>query len=175
VLDELGYTSGWNLTPKGTQLRSLYNDLDLVLAESLAAGLFADLDPPAIAALASAFTFQPRRAETSGTWPLELTDQGREITRISARVCSIEKSHGLDPSRPPEPGFATTIWAWAEGASLADLFEDEDPGIGDFVRGARQLIDLLRQIDGTSAVVGSSVIDAIRAIDRGVVAAAAAA
>ncbi len=175
VLDKLGYTSGWKLTPKGTQLRSLYNDLDLVLAESLAAGLFADLDPPAIAALASAFTFQPRRAETSGTWPLELTDQGREITRISARVCSIEKSHGLDPSRPPEPGFATTIWAWAEGASLADLFEDEDPGIGDFVRGARQLIDLLRQIDGTSAVVGSSVIDAIRAIDRGVVAAAAAA
>ena len=174
VLDELGYTSGWQLTPKGTQLRSLYNDLDVVLAEALAADLFADLGPPAVAALASAFTFEPRRAETPGTWPLDLAEQGRAVTRISARVGSIEKSHGLDPSRPPDPGFATTIWRWAEGASLADLFEGEEPGIGDFVRRARQLIDLLRQIDATDAVVGSSVIDAIRAIDRGVLAAAGA-
>lgn len=174
VLDKLGYTSGWELTPKGAQLRFLYNDLDLVLAETLAAGLFAGLAPPAVAAFASAFTFQPRRAETPGTWPRELTEQGRAVTQISARVAAVETSQGLDPSRPPDPGFATTIWAWAEGASLADLFEDEDPGIGDFVRRARQLIDLLRQIDGTNSVVGSTVIDAIRAIDRGVVAAAGA-
>jgi ATP-dependent RNA helicase HelY len=86
----------------------------------------------------------------------------------------MEKSHGLVPSRLPDPGFGTTIWAWAEGASLADLFEGEDPGIGDFVRRVRQLIDLLRQIDGTNTVEGSSVVDAIRAIDRGVVAAAGA-
>ena len=174
VLDKLGYTSGWQLTPKGSQLRSLYNDLDLVLAESLAAGLFADLSPPAVAAFASAFTFQPRRAETPLAWPSDLAEQGRAVTRISARVGSIEKSHGLDPSRLPDPGFASTIWAWAEGASLADLFEGEDPGIGDFVRRGRQIIDLLRQIESTNTIVGSSVVDAIRAIDRGVVAAAGA-
>ncbi len=174
VLDKLGYTSGWELTAKGTQLRSLHNDLDLVLAESLAAGLFADLDPPAVAAFASAFIFQPRRAETPGTWPLELADRGQAVIQISARVGAVEKNHGLDPSRAPDPGFATTIWAWAEGASLADLFQGEDPGIGDFVRRTRQLIDVLRQIDGTRTVVGSSVVESIRSIDRGVVAAAGA-
>ena len=174
VLETLGYTSGWALTPKGNRLRSLYNGLDVVLSESIAAGLFADLEPRQVAGLASAFTYQARRSDTSGTWPAELAPVGERMRRIWERVSSIEQAQGLDSTRLPDPGFAGAISAWAEGSTLADLFGDEDPGIGDFVRNARQLLDLLRQIDAVDALPGGPVPDAIRSIDRGVVAAAGA-
>jgi ATP-dependent RNA helicase HelY len=172
VLEEFGYVSGWNLTRKGSQLRSLYNELDLVLADCLEAGLFSDLLPAQVAGLASAFTYEPRRADTPTTWPPELAGTGEMAQKIWQRISAAERRHGLEPTRAPDPGFAAVVSAWAAGATLSDLFDDEDPGIGDFVRNARQLLDLLRQVDETAAVGGGSVLKAIRAVDRGVVAAA---
>ncbi len=174
VLETLGYTSGWALTSKGSQLRSLYNGLDLVLAESLAAGLFADLEPPDVAGLASAFTYQPRRADAPSAWPSQLASVGEEVERIWQHVTSAERAHGLETTRAPDAGFAGAISDWGGGATLADLFDNDDPRIGDFVRNARQLLDLLRQIDDTGAVSSGSALAAIRAVDRGVVAAAGA-
>ena len=60
------------------------------------------------------------------------------------------------------------------GATLHDLFEDEDPAIGDFVRNARQLVDLLRQIEESGVLEPAQVRRAIDGIDRGMVAAAGA-
>jgi len=170
VLETLGFTSGWTVTPKGTRLRSLYNGLDVVLSECLTAGLFADLEPSQAAGLASAFTYQARRTDSSHIWPPELASVGEAVERIWKRVTSIEQEHGLEPTRAPDAGFAGAISAWVRGATLADLLVDEDPGMGDFVRNARQLLDLLRQIDDADAT--PRIRDAIRSIDRGVVAAA---
>ncbi len=172
VLEDFGYTSGWSLTEKGVQLRSLYNELDLVLADCLAAGLFSDLLPAQVAGLASVFTFEPRRADTATTWPSDLAGTGELVHEIWEGISAAERGHGLEPTRAPNPGFAAVVSAWADGATLSDLFDEEDPGIGDFVRNARQLLDLLRQVDDTGAVRGGAVSEAIRAVDRGVVAAA---
>jgi ATP-dependent RNA helicase HelY len=172
VLEDFGYTSGWNLTEKGVQLRSLYNELDLVLADCLEAGIFFGLSPAQVAGLASAFTYEPRRADTPTTWPPELVGPGEAAEEIWRQISAAERHHGLDPTRPPDPGFAAVASAWAAGATLSDLFGDEDPGIGDFVRNSRQLLDLLRQVDETGAVGSGAVQEAIRGVDRGVVAAA---
>ncbi len=172
VLSALDYTFDWSLTAKGNQLRSLYNGLDLLLAETLAAGLFSGLGPPDTASLASAFTYQPRPTDVSRTWPSQLLPVGKEVERIWRNLISLEQEHGLETTRAPDPGFAETISAWVEGATLAELFYDDDPGIGDFVRNARQLVDLLRQIDDADVLTGGSVRAAVRGVDRGVVATA---
>src|SRR5262249_41626948 len=51
---------GWALTAGGEQLTRLYHEADLLIAEAVRAGLFDELDPSAVAALASAFTYETR-------------------------------------------------------------------------------------------------------------------
>jgi ATP-dependent RNA helicase HelY len=173
VLERLGYVGDWTLSSDGERLRTIYNDLDLVLAESLRIGAFADLGPAQMAALASAFTYQPRRAAGAAGWPPSIVDAAESVEECHQRVTSLERAAGLDPSRPLEPGFATVAEAWAEGVPLDRIFADDDAAeVGDFVRNMRQLIDLLRQIDDTGLLDRTIVMDALRRVDRGVVAAA---
>ena len=86
-------------------------------------------------------------------------------------LAAAERGARLPESRPPDPGFAAVAWAWASGASLLDIFGDEDvTAVGDFVRNCRQLLDLLRQIRDLLPEE-RGVRDALRSVDRGVVAA----
>ncbi len=55
------------------------------------------------------------------------------------------------------------------GHDLADLFEDDDLRAGDFVRSARQLLDLIRQIRDGYPDYRTVANDALRSIDRGIV------
>lgn len=175
VLERLGYVRGWSLSPDGERLRTIYNDLDLLLAEALREGLFDGLDGPATAALASAFTFRPRRAEGATSWPDSIAERAERLEALRGRIVDLERANGLDPSRPVEPGFAALAEAWVAGAPLERLFgDDESGGVGDFVRNARQLIDLLRQIGDTGLVEPDVLQSAVRGMDRGVVAAAGA-
>jgi len=174
LLERWGYADGWSLTPRGERLRTVYNELDLLLTECLAAGLFGDLDPRATAALASAFVFEPRGDAEPGRWPPGLTAVGDTVESIWERLVADEAASGLPPSRQPDPGFAAAAVAWAEGAGLDDLFDEDAAGVGDFVRTTRQLIDLLRQIRDTAPDLAPGAARAAQLIDRGVVAAAGA-
>lgn len=172
LLEELEYLSGWELAAPGRRLRTVYNELDLLLSEAVGAGLFLGLDGAGTAGLASAFTFQPRREETEAGWPKVLTAPGERLDELWTRLAAAEQRHGIPPSRPPEPGFAPTVMAWVSGHTLGEIFDDEDSGtVGDFVRNCRQVIDLLRQLRdlGSEAVPGIS--QALHGLDRGVVAA----
>jgi ATP-dependent RNA helicase HelY len=73
--------------------------------------------------------------------------------------------------REPNPGFASDVNAWANGRGLSDIIDPEMTP-GDFVRTMRQLIDLLRQVEQTpvSAEVRESAGEAVRLLNRGVVA-----
>src|SRR5204862_446638 len=55
ILGAWGYVDGWSLTENGDQLSRIYHECDLLVSESLRAGLFDDLDPAATAGLASCF------------------------------------------------------------------------------------------------------------------------
>lgn len=172
LLAELGYLSDWELAAPGRRLRTVYNELDLLLSEAAGAGLFHGLDGAATAGLASAFTFEPRREAPDGGWPSALKAPGERLDEMWERLAASEERHGIPPSRAPEPGFAATAMAWASGHTLGEIFDEESSGaVGDFVRNCRQVIDLLRQLRdlGSETVPGAS--KALRGLERGVVAA----
>ena len=171
LLTSLGYTSEWSLTEQGQQLRYVYNELDLLLTESVEQGIFNDLNPPDLAALASAFTFQARRDDADGDWPNATTaKRGERLFDIAERINEAERREHLPETRLPDPGFSAAAHAWATGLDLEDLFDD-DLSAGDFVRNCRQLLDLLRQLRDAFPNLRTSAGAAVKAIDRGVVAA----
>jgi ATP-dependent RNA helicase HelY len=76
-------------------------------------------------------------------------DAIEETLRCWREVESVEAEHGLSLTREPDLGFVWPIYRWARGESLAKVLasgvEAEIPA-GDFVRWARQVVDLLGQL-----------------------------
>ena len=83
----------------------------------------------------------------------------------------MEDANNVELCREPDPGFATTVFHWAEGKPLEDVLIEMDMAPGDFVRSCKLLIDLLRQLEevagGESATLAAR---AREAVNRGVVA-----
>jgi ATP-dependent RNA helicase HelY len=174
VLSDTGYISNWSLTARGVSLRRLYNELDLLLAEALRTGVFADLSPAEFGALASIFTYQARGGEVSAMPRAPFAaDPIAQVSELAAAIADRERHAGLVETRYPDVGIVDSIHAWASGLDLVDIFDEDDLRAGDFVRSARQLLDLLRQIRDGFHVHGSVAGDAIRLIDRGIVEAGA--
>lgn len=174
VLNKTGYCKAWTLSKRGESLRRLYNELDLLLAETLRGGVFDDATPEEFAACISIFTYQARGGNASeqpeARFALPIIES---VMELSNRVGGLERSAGLEETRPPDTGLVDAMYAWASGLNLADIFDEDDLRAGDFVRAARQLLDLLRQIrDGFGRYQKVSA-DAIKLIDRGIVEAAA--
>jgi ATP-dependent RNA helicase HelY len=84
---------------------------------------------------------------------------------------AIEQEHRLSFLRQPDMGFAWNAHAWARGRPLETVLET---GLtpGDFVRAAKQLVDLLDQIAVAAGPgpLGRKARAAIDAMRRGVVA-----
>ena len=174
VLTELGYLDGDKMTVEGSRLASLYTELDLLASECLRRGLWDALTPAELAACVSALTFESRRPE--GASPPRLPGgRVREVLAGMVRVWSeldgIEQAHRLSFLREPDMGFAWNAHAWAQGRPLETVLAT---GLtpGDFVRAAKQLVDLLDQV-AVAAGTGklrSTARAAIDALRRGVVA-----
>jgi ATP-dependent RNA helicase HelY len=171
LLSSFGYVNEWTLSERGERLRGVYNEMDLLVVEAVEQGLLDDLSAPELAAIASAFTYEPRREGYGPTHMVgRVADRLEGIGKIWREVVASEEGRNLPPTREPESGFAGIAHAWALGASLDELFGEDDFAAGDFVRNGRQLLDLMRQLrDGFPRVAGVAA-EAIRAVDRGVVA-----
>jgi ATP-dependent RNA helicase HelY len=171
LLDEWGYVRGWSLTPKGERLRFIYNELDLLLVETISIGACDGLTPPDLAAFVSAFTYESRLRDEPGVVPNRAVERRvRALEELSADLSSDEQRLRLPATRPPDSGFAALAHGWAAGGDLDDLFDDEVMA-GDFVRNCRQLLDVLRQIRDGFPELADVAQDTIIAVDRGVVAA----
>jgi ATP-dependent RNA helicase HelY len=172
LLTEFGYMEEWRLTPRGERLRFIYNELDLLLSEALERGLFWDLAAEEMVALASCFVYEPRAEEPSlPGWATErLAQQWEALEGIWLELTTKERALRLPLTRAPDPGFASLSYRWALGFDLEDLEEDRlQPG--DFVRVARQLVDLIRQLRDVAPEIEEGAKVALTQIDRGVVAA----
>lgn len=176
LLEERGYLDGWNLLPPGQALRRVYNEMDFLLVEAVQAGVFEDVSPPELAALASTFVYEPRRdAEPGGDWPSETLEQRWGLlVNLWERHTAAEQAHGLAATRPPQPGFGPLAYAWAQLRDLEELLEDTSLDPGDFVRTSRQIMDVLRQLRDAAGALGVGGLDrtasqALAAVDRGVV------
>jgi ATP-dependent RNA helicase HelY len=171
VLEELGYASGWTLTVQGQLLRSIYHECDLLIAESITAGVFEDLEPSQLAGVLSCFVFESKRASRTVNAARQVTtkkkktlndrlgqvrrgdlvERTHEIRMISASISDVEDRYGVPHAKEPDAKFATTIAAWARGASLGTVLDLADVEIGqtspgDFVRNAKQVADLCEQL-----------------------------
>jgi ATP-dependent RNA helicase HelY len=153
-------------------LRSIYNESDLLVAESVYRGLFSGLSPEELGALASVFVYEPRSDLVStADWPTEaLADRWSELESLWKRLSRSEQTMRLPTTRHPDPGFGLTALRWAEGDEFDDL-PTKGMAPGDFVRVSRQLTDLLRQLRDIPGEVGESARSALRLVDRGFVAA----
>lgn len=175
ILGNRGYAEGWALTAAGRRLRFIYNELDLLLAESLGKGLFEGLATAEVAALVSIFTYEPRAEADSRRLPTSSLERCvGMVTDTWERLAADEEEAGLEVSRPPEVGFADIAYRWAKGSELRELFEEGTSGVGDFVRNCRQLIDLMLQIAEVVPGLERPMRSAVASVDRGVVAAAGA-
>ncbi len=175
VLEAWGYVDGWNLTPAGALLASLYHECDLLVAEAIRSGLFDGLAPPEVAALASAFTYEARGP---GPSPAPVFPRGPlrarwvDLEYVARELNLAEEEAGLPPTRPPDPGFVALAHGWSSGEDLADLLAGDETTGGDFVRNVKQLIDLVRQIADVAddPATADSAHRAANALFRGVVA-----
>ena len=176
LLEDRGHLDGWSLTDTGQRLARLYHECDLLLVEALDEGLFDGLSAPEISALASAFAFEDRR---SGP-PVDIWYPTRELrrrfgalTRIHFDLAKSEKHARLPTTREPDAGFMAMAYGWASGGDLTHVLEGEEITAGDFVRTAKLLIDLLRQIAQLAPVpdTGRAASRAAEAVFRDLVAA----
>lgn len=151
VLESLGYLSsdgGRQVTEAGRMLSRLYSELDLVTAQAIRAGVFDELDAPELAAVLSCLVFEARgdRREPS-RMPDRASEQAQiRLRRIWREVCLAERDHRLPSHGEPEIGFAEAIHAWVAGAELSDVLYVSGLTAGDFVRWARQVIDVAGQL-----------------------------
>ncbi|MFP5219359.1 MAG: DEAD/DEAH box helicase [Actinomycetes bacterium] len=181
VLDRLGYLDGDEVTPAGRQLARVYSESDLLVVESLRAGLWDGLGPAELAGVVAALVYESRRPDEpvarvpSGAVQTALT----ETARLWDRLAAVERDRHLEFLRPPDGGFSWAAWRWASGARLEEVLDDSELTAGDFVRWCKQLLDLLDQVADVAGAEGQDAVrsaarGAISRIRRGVVDAAAA-
>jgi len=174
LLEYRGYVEGWELTPAGDLLTSLYHESDLLIADVLREGVFDGLDFGEVAALASCFTYEHRSKNPPPPPALPTPAVGEAFNRSLNMAKELNRTErdvlGAARTREPEAGFAEAAFLWSTGASLESAIEEVDSG-GDFVRNVRQLLDLLRQLAASAPdrALRRAAGEAAAGLDRGVV------
>lgn len=168
-----------DITMEGERLARVHHESDLLVAQCLRRGIWDDLDPAELAAVASVVVFENRRETGESaevpTEPLALAIEN--TLRIYDELTSDEQRHGIEVTRAPELGFATALHQWTAGAPLDYCLRAAEANgasltPGDFVRWCRRVIDLLDQIRNTAYGddVKKTSRKAVKAINRSVVA-----
>ncbi|MGV8966126.1 MAG: DEAD/DEAH box helicase [Cellulomonas sp.] len=166
------------VTADGQWLRRLYAENDLLVAECLRRGVWAELDAPALAAAVSTVVYSARRDDREGAPRIpggpgsKLGLALEETAQIWAELEVLEGEHQIESTGPLDLGLVEVVHRWAAGRSLEAVLKSTDLAAGDFVRWCKQIIDLLDQIAQAApdARVSEAAHRAVRGLRRGVVA-----
>ena len=172
VLTHLQYIEGEKPTQQGKILTKIYAESDLLLTESIRRGLLNELNATELLSVVSCMIFESRSAENVAPKlpSAKVSTTITEINSLWAVLEEIESEFGVQTQREPDPGFCFIAYRWASGNSLTSVLKGSDLSVGDFVRATKQLIDLLNQIAGASEQLRPNCKEAVKRIDRGVVA-----
>ncbi len=181
VLSGYGYLEpmadgGLRASADGQRLRRIYGEKDLLVSLCLRDGVFYDLDAAELATLVCTVVYQAKR-DDRGLRP-RMPSVGLEtavdaVVRQWSALEDVEEAHKLPLTGEPELGLVWPMYKWARGRPLQDVLEGTELAAGDFVRWAKQVIDLLDQIakvPGLDPPFVRLCIGAIGAVRRGVVA-----
>ncbi|AZA11413.1 DEAD/DEAH box helicase [Corynebacterium gerontici] len=167
------------VTAEGENLAKIHSESDLLVAQCLKRGIWNELDPAELAGVVSMCTFENRR-ETQGSPEAATETMATAMNgtwRLWEELGVDEQRHQLPISKEPDAGFALAMHQWTAGAPLeycmqAAAQSGAELTPGDFVRQARQVIDLLEQVRKTAYndELPRTARQAIDAIRRGVVA-----
>ena len=178
LLTQWGYLSedGQEVTEAGRILQRTYTEKDLLVAECLQQGVWQGLDAAELAAITSAIIHEPRRGEVTVNPSMPSDRVQRAYDRMIdlwSRIEDSEIEHQLPTTDQPDAGMVWMMHRWSAGARLETVLRDSELSAGDFVRRAKQVVDLLGQIELASphASVQGTARKAMNQVLRGVVAA----
>ncbi|MGY1745881.1 DEAD/DEAH box helicase [Blastococcus sp. SYSU D00695] len=168
------------VTDEGRRLSRIWSEADLLVAECLRARAWHGLTPAELAAAVSTVVFEARRDTPSqpAVPAGKVAAAIAEMRRVRSRLLDVEVDHGVPHTRDLDLGFAWAAYRWADGQDLDRVLAGaEQAGTelsgGDFVRWARQLLDLLDQLGKTADdAVAATARAAVTRVRRGVVAVA---
>ncbi len=167
VLEELGYTEGQTLLPRGSTAAHIYG-YEIQLTQLLFRGIFERLTEDEINCLMVAIISEPRK---DGYFKRLEDENLLEIFyAVSSEISDIqnlELKHGVTEITPMlELRLCTAMLAWSQGCEFENLEKYARLDAGDFVRNFRLVIDQLRQI--RRAMVGhAALVDKLnRCIDK---------
>jgi ATP-dependent RNA helicase HelY len=168
------------MTSPGRTLARIWTEADLLVAECLRQGVWDRLAPAELAAAVSVVVYEARReAEDRPSIPRgAVCDAVDGCLKLWVELESAESAHGLQLTREPDLGFVWPMYRWARGEALSKVLAsahgvDGEMPAGDFVRWARQVVDLLGQLAeaaGASSAVRATARRAMDAVNRGVLA-----
>ncbi|MFL6155688.1 MAG: helicase-related protein, partial [Marmoricola sp.] len=174
VLTALEYLEDDQVTKRGRTLMRIYNELDLLTAESLRTGLWKGLDPSQLAGVLSSLVFESRKADDATSPKLPggpVREVLKEMTSLWADLDALEREHKIEKLREPDFGFVQAAYRWAEGDDLDEVLDATGLAAGDFVRWIKQLLDLAGQVSDatTDPQVRDNAREAVARLRRGVV------
>jgi ATP-dependent RNA helicase HelY len=181
LLAKRGYLTGaGEVTPAGRMLARIWTEADLLVAECLRQGVWDKLGPAELAAAVSVVVYEARReADDRASVPRGPVSDAVDATlKTWGDLEADEGNHGLELTREPDLGFVWPMYRWARGETLSKVLASA-PGLegdmpaGDFVRWARQVVDLLGQLTEAAGVpsgVRETARQAIGIVNRGVLA-----
>jgi ATP-dependent RNA helicase HelY len=175
ILEKFGYIKKDEIALSGKMLAKIYAETDLLIAESIQAGIFNQLSPADLVSVLSSCIYESRNEEATKVPRGEVGNALAQISKIYGKLHEEETELYLEPMRAPDLGFCWASHKWASGHSLTSILRDSDLTVGDFVRSMKQIIDLLRQLKTAAPDLQVVIEQALGKIDRGVIAYAGAA
>jgi len=175
ILDKFGYINNDAIAQSGKMLAKIYGETDLLIAESIQAGVFNQLSATDLVAVISSCIYESRNEEAAKVPRGQVQNALAVISKIYGKIHEAESDLNLEPMRAPDFGFCWASHKWASGHSLTSILKGSDLTVGDFVRSMKQIIDLLRQLRAAAPDLQVVIDQALGKIDRGVIAYAGAA
>lgn len=178
LLEDLNYIRNidgdYEVLDGGRALARIYGERDLLVAECLRDGLWNQLDAPSLAAMAAALVYESRRDDENFE-PRMPKGNFREVFEATEDIWhnleELARRHKLRQTAPIDMSLAQPIYRWASGAKLDTVLDSADLLAGDFIRWAKQIIDLLDQIaQSDNPEIADTARNAVDKVKRGIVA-----
>jgi superfamily II RNA helicase len=179
VLEQFGAVRERTLEWKGRLIAGLRHDNELLVAESVAHGVFNDVTAAEAAAVCSALIEEARSGDPALARVFlrkrpKLKRKLDQLMRVAETVHEAQRARFLRVPIAVHPGFMPSVFRWASGEDDWTGIVDEAFGghEGDLIRAMRRLIDLLRQLADSPEVAADTsrlLAEVARVIDRGIV------